>query len=480
MTNSTTAARSAAVLSISALGLGLFAGAGAAHAAGAPADSFYTATNSLAGATIGGSTDVSPTHLLKSPLAAVAADGSVEVLNAQLTATRTGAVVVDNQTGVGRILDVNLSTSSVYAGDHAVVVRTGNSFSLVNPATGASTALEGFPVAGPGLTRTVTAVAATADGAVVATSDVTPPSTSGTIAASHIWKLTTGAPVLLDTFADKYVAAVATSDAGTDVLLGSIADDSLSHLSLPNGGGSDESAVPVTLPVDLISAELGYRTAGASMVPVLTVTSRTATKVYGLDGTTLRTFTAGSRVFVSAADLNNPASIANRLSKVVTLSGIANRQVVKYGTRVHVTATATATGAVPASRDTATLLMTRAGRISAMAPEGYLTLAQNTCLTAGSPVTTFATAAMPSTKCVIVAHKVTKKSFNSHSRAAQVSTTARKMQVQTLKKGAWKTVLTVKVPASGVAKFKAPRGAVRVVAVSDATHGSALLVLARR
>lgn len=467
-------ARAVAVLAVPALSTTLLAGT--ASAVDAP--TFFVGQNTSAGATV--TTGDGGSHRLASHLRAVAGDGTVHVLSADVTPTRTAAVLVDGETGVGRIvrLDPEDASLDLFGGRGSVVVREGAEFSLLDVATGASTALAGLPPADEG-TRQVTATAATGGGALVATADVSSAGTSGQVHGASVWRLTPQGAELLHSVSGRYIPAVAAGPSGVDVVLASVADDSLTHLRIGDG-------VPVETPMhrsltpDLFLAELGYAHAAAGLVPVLTLTGSEGAAVYDMDGEVLRSYDAGARVFVSAGDLTDPSSVSNRLSKGVTLSGVRDGQVLAYGTRVAPTVSASAWGVLPRSAAPAALTVRTGGRATPGVSGRRIPLTTNTCFTGSSPGTLFASAARPVTRCVDVAHRLVLASFGRHGRVAVVETSASQLRVQVLRKRTtWVTVRQVTVH-RGVATFTAPRGRVRVVAPASASNGAATLLVAPR
>jgi hypothetical protein len=473
----TSRAPRAAALALPALCLGLL---GPLPAEAAPAaDSPYLGQNTPAGATV--LTPSGGSHPLGYQLRTAAADGTVQVVSARVTPTRVVPVAVLGATRTARILGGAAAESGtqLYAGGGAVVLRQGSSFSLLDVATGTTTTLAGLPSAGAGLTRTVTAVAATAEGALVATADVTEPGTSGHIAAAHVWLLEPASATSLAELVGVHLPALAAGTGGVDALVVDAATDDLSLLHIDGSGNTSTLPVAVDLPNDVIAAEVGYAADGTT--PVVSLTTASGVTVAELDGDVVRAFPAGSRVFLSAADLTDPTTVSNPLAKSVRLSGIGrNGSVVRFGTRVRPAATATATGAVAAGPAPATLSLRQGSSKRVLRSGASVTLTRDSCFTAASPATLFTSAAAPVTRCVEVQHKLALKSYSRRGRVAVVSTTASTVRVEVFKHGRWVLQATAKASRSGNVRFRAPAGTVRVVAAADDAHAAAVLLVTKR
>ena len=439
---------------------------------------YFVGQNTANGATVQAG-DGSGSHPLSSQLRAVAGDGSVHVLAAKVTATRTATVLVDDATGVARIVGVDPrdGTLTIAAGNGSVVVRDGDGYALLDRVTGTSTHLAGVPAPETG-SRAVTAVTATDGGAIVATADVTPAGSSGEGLSATVWKLPATGAEKVATVTDRRIVAVAATGGAVDAILAANDDDSLYHLRI-SAGEQVEQPMGLTLTPDVFAAELGYAGGADGSAPILTLTGANGTRIYDLDGQVLRTFAAGSRVFVSAEDLHDPQSVSNRLSTVVSLTGVRDGQVVTYGSRLTPAVSATASGVVAPSAVPAVLTL----RVGSQASKGIsgrsVTLTRNTCFTGSSSATVYTSAARPVTRCVDVAHRLQTVSFNKRTRATVERTSAGTLQVQVFKNRRWVTAKRVTVHA-GRATFVAPRGKVRVVAAATSSNAARTLLLTLR
>ncbi|MGA8209003.1 MAG: hypothetical protein WB441_06820 [Nocardioidaceae bacterium] len=469
-----TLTRTAVLLVVPALALGLLSPGLAAHATGT--GTFYAAQNTPTGATVSG--PASTTHRLADRLSSVAADGSAHVLAAVVSSTRTATVLVDGVSGAARIVAVDPALRT-YAGNGAVVARSDSGFALLDVATGASTPLVGFPAAS-GTTRTVTAVAAVAGGAVVATADVTASGSSGAVRSARLWKLTTGAPQQLAELGGAHIPAVAATGGAVDALLVAVADDSLAHLHVAPDGTTTRTALDAPLASDTTAAEIGYADDGTGLSPVVVMTGGSGVRVLDLAGTTLRTFAEGSRVFLSARDLQDPTSVANPLTTVARLTGVPDGRTLRFGTRVTPVASATASGVVAAGPVAVTLAMRRGRTTTAGTSRRSIALTANTCFTAASRGTTYRTTAAPVVDCVEVEHRLELRSFERRHRRAVVATSADRLSVQVKRGRRWVTVARVSVGRTDLARFTAPRGAVRVVAAASASNAGAVLQVSSR
>lgn len=460
---------------LTALTLATLAVAGSSQAD--PVPSYVVARNTVSGATVTASAGGS--HLLEEILGSVAADGTVHVAVAQVTPTRTATVLVNDGTGVGRLvgLDPDDPDSSTSSGDGGVIVRHGSDLTHLDVATGEAQALAAVPAADGGDVRTVTAVAATAAGAVVATVDVTEAGTSGQVHQARLWRVSPSSAEEIASVDDSYVPAVAVHGTDVDAVVVSAADDAVSRLHL---AGTDPSMHPMglTLQPDVFAAELGYATQGDSLTPLVTLMGSGGSSLYGADGTLLSTYPAGARVFVAATDINDPTSVSNPLAKRVRLTGVSDGDQVAYGTKVTPVVSATASGVVPTSPAPATLQVTSGKRVREGTSGRTVTLSKNTCFEASSAATLFTSAATPVEKCVSVAHRLDLLAFRNRTRKAVVGTTAEEVLVQVRRPHAWKTVRRVPVH-SGEATFTAPDGSVRVVAPESDLNAATDLVVAR-
>lgn len=444
-------------------------------ASAAPTVTPYVATNTTTGATV--TTPTGSTHTNRFPLRAAAPDGTAQLLTAAVTPSRSALVAVDATSGVGRILAPTVATSStqVYAGRGRLVLRNGSAFTLLNPTSGKTTALARVPAATAG-TRQVTAVAATVDGALVATVDATEPGSSGQLAEARVWRLTATAATEVMAEAGAHVPALLASAQGIDAVLVSTTTDTLVHRRIAGGTASD-TPVQVSLPADTIALDLGLG-ADAS-TPVLSLTTASGVSVLRLDGTRLRSAKAGSRLFVSATDVKDPRSVANPLSTAVTLTGIPQGPVA-YGAKVTPKAAATASGVLPTSAIPASLAMTRLGKPAKVTAGRASALTARSCFTAAARATLFTTAAKPVTRCVAVKQKLTKTSYNQRTRVVGISTTAAKVRIDVTRRGAWVPVSTVRASKTGRVSFRAPAGKVRVVALADTARSVATLTVTTR
>ncbi len=465
-------ARGLALVATPTLAVGLMASAAAAGAAG-----YYVGQNTTEGATVM-SADGSTSHQLGSQLRAVAGDGSVHVLSAQVTPTRTAAVVVDGESGIGRIVTVDPKDAKIgiYAGNGSVVVHADSKYSLRDIVTGASTRLSDVPEPLTG-DRAVTAVTGTVDGALVATEDVPPAGGSGELSA-HIWKLTTSVTQQITHVSGHRAVAVAATGGSIDAILAA-GDGALTHMTI-SGGVTTQQPMNLTLTPGISAVDLGYAHQGDVYSPVLALTGADGTKVYDMAGLLLNTYNTGSEVFISADDLRNPTSISNRLTTVVALEGVRNNHVVAHGGKVTPTVTA-ATGyaLLPPSVVPARLTVKVGSNVRVGTSGTTISLSRNTCFTGSAAGTFFISPAKPVTRCVDVKHRVQKVSFNRRNRATVVATSAARLQVQVLKNNRWDTVQRVAVT-RGRAKLIAPRGKVRVVAVATPSNVSSTLLITRR
>jgi hypothetical protein len=428
-----------------------------AGTASATTHPYFVSQNTPSGASIEGDTG---THELTSQLRAVAGDGSVHVLAAKVTPSVTAAVLVNDATGAARIaaFDPYDTNIDIYAGNGAVVVRENGAYRLLDVATGSATALAALPTA-PVDNRDVTAATATADGALVATADSTPPGTSGAIHSVALWKLTPGAAEQLASFTGKRIVAIVATQGRIDVLLASNTDDALS-LAQIGAGTPVEHPMNLKLNADVTAAELAYAEVSGTLVPLVALLGSVNSNIYNADGELLESFTNGTRIFVSAKDVSTPITVSNKLSAVASLTGVTNRQVLAWGAKVTPVAGASVSGIV--SGATAAVLTVRTGSTTKAAVSGSaLALAKNTCFTASSAASLYVDAANGVTACVSVRHRLVKTSYRAASRKAVVSTTASQLQVQVYKSRRWVTVKTLAVK-RGAASFTAPRGKVRV------------------
>ncbi len=461
------------------LALGVTASVGLVSFVGTAANAdtdpaFFAVQNLPASAAVTGSASGSQVHLLRSQVKAVAADGTAQVLNANLTGTTFGTVAVDTETGVAHILAPQAAGTKFYAGNGEIVALTGDTFQLIDAGTAVTSTLAKVPAASAGLTRTVTAVTAVADGAVVATADVTATGTTGSVQGAHLWKLTTGGADQLASFTTEHVGAVVADADGVDALLVSLADDSLSHLHITAGGSQTTNPVSVTLPANTVSVELGYAADGTGLLPVLSVTHAHGVTVSTLAGHVLDQFPTGSRVFLSAHDVLNPGSVANKLTKVSALAGVPKGPLAN-GTRVTPVADTTAANNVLTTGAPSVLTMRQGSHVRVIRAGVPVTLTKNTTFTVTSAATEYAAASAPVTKSVAVAHRVSLKSLDKKHHRAVVATSAHKVSVQVRAKGKWRTVRTVVANARHLASFRVPTGTVRVVAVKDTANAAAVL-----
>jgi len=461
------------------LALGVTASVGLVSFVGTAANAdtdpaFFAVQNLPASAAVTGSATGSEVHLLRSQVKAVAADGTAQVLNANLTGTTFGTVAVDSETGVAHILAPQPAGTKFYAGNGEIVALTGDTFKLIDAGTAVTTTLAKIPAASPSLTRTVTAVAAVADGAIVATADVTATGTTGSVQDAHLWKLTTAGAEQLASFATQHVGAVVADADGVDALLVSLADDSLSHLHIASGGGQATNPVGVTLPANTISVDLGYAADGTDLLPVLSVTHAHGVTVSTLAGHVLDQFPTGSRIFMSAHDVLDPSSVANKLTKVSVLTGVPQGPLAN-GKRVTPVAGTTAANDVLRTTAPSLLTMRQGSRVKVVRSGVPVTLTKNTTFTVTSAATEYAAASAPVTKSVAVAHRVSLKSLDKKHHRAVVSTSAHRISVQVRAKGKWRTVRTVVANARQLAGFGVPTGTVRVVAVKDTANAAAVL-----
>lgn len=463
-------ARGLALVATPTLAVGLMTSAAAAGAAG-----YYVGQNTTEGATVM-SADGSTSHQLGSQLRAVAGDGSVHVLSAKVTPTRTAAVVVDGESGIGRIVTVDPKDAKIgiYAGNGAVVVHADSKYSLRDIVTGASTMLSGPPEPVTG-SSVVTAVTGTVGGALVATEEVSADGLSST----HIWKLTTSAFDEIAQVGGQRTVAVAATGNRIDAILKATGDGALTHMTIGDGG-TTEQPMNLALTPGVSAVDLGYAHQGDVYSPVLALTGADGTKVYDMAGQLLHTYSTESRVFISADDLRNPTSISNRLTTIVALEGVRDNQVVAHGGKVTPTVTA-ATGyaLLPPSVVPARLTVKVGSNVRVGTSGTTISLTRNTCFTGSAAGTFFISPAKPVTRCVDVKHRVQKVSFNRRNRATVVATSAARLQVQVLKNNRWDTVQRVAVT-RGRAKFIARRGKVRVVAVATPSNVSSTLLITRR
>jgi hypothetical protein len=423
-------------------------------------------------------------HKLQAQLSAVAGDGSVAVLRAHLTDARTGAVVVDEHTGVGRIepWDPTDPGVSFYAGDGSVVVDDHGTFSVLDVSTGLATSLAAVPALTGSDRRTVTAVAATAGGAIVATADATRPGTSGTLDAADLWKLTPGGAQHLSSYTGAFIPAVASNAAGVDAISVTLSDDHLSLVHLDTTGETT-TAVGARLAGDVSDADLAYGTRGGQLVPVLTLTASSGTTVVDLDGTVIRQYEAGTELFVSAGDINDPASVVNPLTKVAQLSGVPDGTV-PFGTRVTPQGTAVASGVIGSVPASAVVTMTTsnghggAEPVRTLDPNTPVVLNKTTTFTVSSPATTYTTQAPEVTRTVQVAHKLLVTHFSSTARRGSAATSAAVVKLQVRKNGAWKTVKTLHAH-RGLVRFRVPTATARLVADRTPTNARAVVFLGR-
>jgi len=467
--------RVVAALAVPTLTLGLIAGS--ASAAGG--DAFFVGANTGPGAVVTSSTGAS--HTLISRLRAISADGSVNVLSAMVTPARAATVLVHGTTGTGRIIDVDPADGStqLYAGDGAVLARKGDSFTAIDPVTGARAGLAKVPDATDGTTRTVVAVNAVSGGALVATADVTPAGTSGEVRSSSIWRLTAGGAEQLVSLTDQYVVAVAARPGGIDAVLVSLDGDVMSRLFKGEGAPVVKSMGIVVSPeVDYV--ELAYAVNGGTLVPVVSVVAGGATTVYDANGQVLDHSDGNKRLFLSAGDINDPQRVSNRLLTKVSLSGVPGGAVLRYGAKLIPMASASAwSNEVPVSHAPATLTVATGKKVTTGVSGRKVTLTHDTCFTASAAATLYARAAKPETKCVEVAHRLVLDSFNARRRVAVVNTSANAVLVQVQQRnGKWETVRRVKAVDHRV-KVTVPRGKVRMVAEGDAANAAATLLVAK-
>ncbi len=464
----------AAVLAAPTLGLALVGGP--AGAAGVPA--FFSGQNTGGGAAV--TAPDGSVHTLAARLRSVAGDGTASVLAARVTPSTTAAVLVDGTTHTGRLvaLDPTDGDLSWYAGNGAVVVRRDGDFSLVDVATGATTPLAAVPAPSRG-TREVTAAAATAGGALVATADVSPSGTSGTVYSAHVWLLTADGAQDLASVDGQYIPALAARSGAVDAVLASLADDSLSLLHL-EGGQSTRTPIGLAVTPDVLAADLAYATGDSGLQPVLTLTRWTRTTTYDLSGTQLRRYDAGSRIFVSAGDMTDPTSVSNRLTKVVTLTGLPDDDVVAYGTKVTPTVAASVTGVVDAGDAPAVLTVATDKRTTTGVSGKRIPVTRNVCFTASSPGTLYTEDAAPVTDCVQVAHRLELDGFNPHSNKVVIETSSDELRVQVLNR--YQEWVTVRVVDSedGEAKFKIPDGRVRILAPATSSNAANRLLIVNR